>query len=122
MSMKILLVEDDAATRRALSMVMTQAGHTVVEAPDGKQGVEKFVSQNPNLVLADYLLPIMSGVEMISEIRKTENGKNVPIIILTANDDVSAMNQAIQYNIRYYLNKTEANPETLLATIAKYDQ
>lgn len=82
---KILVAEDDTAMREIVSHKLKAAGFEVVEAQDGKQAAELFVSQKPDLVLLDLLMPEMNGFQVLESIRKNPDGNlaNVPVIVLS---------------------------------------
>lgn len=82
---KVLIVDDDVRNIFSLSGVLESKGIKVVVGRNGEEGIEKFLS-NPDidLILMDIMMPIIDGYETIREIRKTDVGKNVPIIAITA--------------------------------------
>ncbi|MEI7791957.1 MAG: response regulator [Candidatus Berkelbacteria bacterium] len=87
---KILIVEDDQSLRDAIAEVLRSKAFLPIEAVNGKEGVEKALSEHPDLILLDLVMPVMSGMEALTKIREDKWGKNVPVIILTnldASDD-----------------------------------
>jgi CheY-like chemotaxis protein len=80
---RILFVDDNEMNRDMLSRRLTRAGHEVVLASDGEEGVARAESERPELVLMDIGLPGIDGCEATRQIRAGELGK-VPIIALTA--------------------------------------
>lgn len=66
----ILLIEDDELVRTSLSLALKGAGHTVHLARDGREGIEKFSSLNPDLIITDIIMPNQEGIETIVEIRR----------------------------------------------------
>ena len=81
---KILIVEDNEMNRDMLSRRLERKGYDVVMAEDGKKGVDMSKSENPDLILMDLSLPIMDGWEATSTIKRNEETKRIPIIVLTA--------------------------------------
>jgi two-component system, cell cycle response regulator DivK len=81
--MKILLVEDNETNRDMLSRRLQRIGHDVEVAVDGAEAVDKALTVNPDLILMDIDLPIMSGLDAVHRIRQAERAR-VPIIALTA--------------------------------------
>lgn len=79
---KALYVEDDDITREMASRMISKYFQNVIVAADGREGLEKFTSEAPDLVITDLSMPEMSGFEMIGEIRKLDT--KVPIIVTTA--------------------------------------
>ena len=80
----LLFVEDDTAIRTALRLALEDEGYTVHEAKDGADGIAKFASLNPDLVLLDLRLPDISGFEVCRQLRQHSI---VPIIMVTAQTD-----------------------------------
>jgi CheY-like chemotaxis protein len=81
---KILIVEDNEMNRDMLSRRLERKGYDVVMAEDGKKGVDMSKNENPDLILMDLSLPIMDGWEATSTIKRDEETKSIPIIVLTA--------------------------------------
>jgi two-component system chemotaxis response regulator CheY len=82
--MKILVVDDSRVMRQIVTRSLRQAGyagHEVVEAADGVDGLRAFVLHDPELVLADWSMPQMSGLEMLTALRS--RGDDVPFLFVT---------------------------------------
>lgn len=82
--MKILVVDDEIESRRLLSIHLKWAGHTVVEAEDGRDGWEKFRSEQTRLVITDWMMPEVDGPELVRRIRANATSGYTYIIMLTA--------------------------------------
>ena len=82
--MKILYVEDNDDNIYMLKARLTRAGHTVVIATDGAQGVAMAASEQPDLVLMDLSLPVVDGWEAARRIKAAPETRHIPIIALTA--------------------------------------
>lgn len=80
----VLLVEDHMATREALSMVLQQSGLEVVEAADGIEALNAILITLPNLVLTDFRMPNMDGLELSKHIKSSAAFKHIPIVLITA--------------------------------------
>ncbi len=83
--MKILYVEDNEDNVFMLKNRLTRAGHTVVVARDGAQGVAMASSERPDLILMDLSLPVLDGWEATRQIKAAPDIKHIPVIALTAN-------------------------------------
>jgi two-component system cell cycle response regulator DivK len=83
--MKILYVEDNEDNIFMLKNRLTRAGHTVVVATDGAQGVAMAVSERPDVILMDLSLPVLDGWQATREIKAAADTKHIPVIALTAN-------------------------------------
>lgn len=82
--MKILVVDDEAESRRLLSIHLKWAGYTAVEAEDGADGWEKFLSEEARLVITDWMMPEVDGPELVRRIRANDANGYTYIIMLTA--------------------------------------
>jgi two-component system alkaline phosphatase synthesis response regulator PhoP len=78
----ILIVEDDESIRTLLQQNFEFEGYAVHAAADGKQGYDQAIKQQPDLIILDLMLPVMSGMDVCQKLR--DGGNNVPIIMLTA--------------------------------------
>ena len=86
----ILTVDDSPSIRQMIKVVLAPLGHTVIEAGDGAQGLEKAKSSRPNLIITDLNMPVMNGLEMIRALRALPAMTGLPIVFLTteSNDTV----------------------------------
>ena len=115
---KILIVEDESVLLQMYKKKLNDNGYDVVDAENGKLGIEKALSEKPDLILLDIRMPVMTGLEMLKELRKDGWGKDVPVIILT---NLEA-NEKITWDISetepaYYLMKAGNRPEVVLEKV-----
>jgi PAS domain S-box-containing protein len=80
----ILIVDDDRHSRQLFVSLLTPFGHQVIEASDGKQGLEQARTRNPDLIISDILMPTMNGYEFVSTIRNFPALDKVPVIFHSA--------------------------------------
>jgi CheY-like chemotaxis protein len=83
--MKILYVEDNEDNIFMLRNRLTRAGHTVLIANDGAQGVAMASSERPDIILMDLSLPVLDGWQATRQIKAAADTKHIPVIALTAN-------------------------------------
>jgi CheY-like chemotaxis protein len=83
--MKILYVEDNEDNIFMLKNRLTRAGHTVVVATDGAQGVAMASSERPDMILMDLSLPVLDGWQATRQIKAAPDTRHIPVIALTAN-------------------------------------
>ena len=81
---KILIVEDNQGTNKAICEYMKEAGHTLFSAFTGSEALKIFREKELDIIVLDIMLPEMSGIVVLHEIRKISN---IPVIMLTALDD-----------------------------------
>jgi two-component system copper resistance phosphate regulon response regulator CusR len=109
--MKILIVEDEPKTGTYLKLGLTQAGFTVHVAEDGWEGLRLARTQEFDLIVLDVMLPGLDGWEVIRGIR-LEN-KDVPVLFLTARDEIDDRVKGLELGADDYLVKPFAFPELL---------
>lgn len=100
--MKILVVEDEDDIRDALSLILTHAGHEVIEAADGESAIERFERWDCAVVLLDWMLPGMSGIEVAERIQKI---RYVYIIMITGKEKEANALRAVEAGVRDYIQK-----------------
>jgi DNA-binding NtrC family response regulator len=110
---KILIIDDDDFIRKMLASVISKAGFEVYEAPDGETGLKYVEIKNPDLVITDFKMPGISGLEVVTELVRTHPG--LPVIMLTAYGDVSLTIKAIQSGAYDYIEKPIKNRELIEA-------
>lgn len=81
---RVLVVDDEPHIRRLLVTRLTAEGYDVAEAENGEDGLEIVLSEPPDIVLLDLMMPGASGLEILSRIRSTEGLERLPVVILTA--------------------------------------
>ncbi len=90
--LKILIVDDDRSTRMLLRALLVRSRHTVVEASNGQEAIEVFEREQPDLVISDVTMPVMSGYEAAAEIkRRWSHRRFIPIIFLTSLHEEDAL-------------------------------
>ncbi|MFA6315903.1 MAG: response regulator transcription factor [Elusimicrobiota bacterium] len=86
MAQRVLLIEDDAGFRKAVSDVLTREGYAVLEAATGKAGAAKALEEHPDLIILDLVLPGIGGVEVCQRLKQDQRSASIPVLILTGND------------------------------------
>jgi diguanylate cyclase (GGDEF)-like protein/PAS domain S-box-containing protein len=120
-SIRLLLVEDDAvdrlACRRALA-AHPDYSFELIEAETGRQGIQQVLDREPDLVLLDYHLPDLNGLEFLAELRRETGEMPVPVMMLTGADNVAVAVEAMRHGARDYVVKdSERNHLQLLPAV-----
>lgn len=117
-TLKVLVVEDEVSMRKMMAGVLQQAGFAVIEAANGKEGEEKALAEQPNAIVTDNMMPILNGVDMISEIRQSgEWGAKVPIVLMTNVNDMNAVNKSLQSGGVDYLMKSDVQLDDIVNVV-----
>lgn len=116
---RVLIVEDEDILMSLLAKKLTREGYDVILARDGKEGLEKVKSDRPDLILLDIVMPRMGGFEVMSEIDRDPELKNIPIIVISNSGQPVELDRAQQLGARDWLVKTEFDPQEVIVKIKK---
>jgi len=117
--MKKILVVEDVEFNRDLVVQLLEEKYHVIEAVNGKDGVEVAERERPDLILMDLSLPVMDGWEATRTLKANEELRSIPIIALTAHAMVGDEEKALAAGCDGYMAKPLDENE-LIATIAEY--
>ena len=117
MTKKLLIIEDDAVLQKALSSYLVAENFEVVSALDGEVGVEMAISEKPDLILLDIILPKKDGYQVLQEVKANVETKNIPIVLLTNLGSVSDVEKALEMGATTYLVKADYKLEEVTAKI-----
>jgi len=118
MSASILTVDDSASIRVTIRIALTGAGYTVAEAENGADGIAKANAAHYDLIITDLNMPVMDGLTMIEELRKSPAHAGVPIIFLTTESDEGMKQRAKAAGATGWLTKP-FDPEQLVRIARK---
>lgn len=110
MKAKILIIDDESSVSHFIRLSLEANGFSVAEAPTGKEGLQKVIEERPELVILDYGLPDISGLEVL---RKLREWSKVPVIFLTVRDSDADKVEALDGGADDYLTKPFSVPELL---------
>ncbi len=110
---KILVVEDEYAVRELLAATLVGAGYDVLEAADGSEAQKLVENQVPSLILLDWMLPGMSGLEFAKWLKRDDRLSELPIIMLTARDEENYKVQGLDAGVDDYVTKPFSTRELL---------
>jgi two-component system, chemotaxis family, chemotaxis protein CheY len=114
MNAKVLIVDDSALARRTVRQALEELGHTVEEASDGAQALERYYISKPELVILDMVMSGMYGLEVLAKIREMD--PDARVIVATADIQTTTADQAKAAGAKGILNKP-VNRQQLAATI-----
>jgi adenylate cyclase len=113
----ILVVDDHRTTRLKLALGLKQQGHTIAEAENGRQALEKLLTESFDLVLLDILMPEMDGYQVLEQMKKNNTLRDIPVIVISAQDEVESVVHGIELGAEDYLPKS-FDPTLLKARIS----
>ncbi len=116
---RIVYVEDEAAIQAAIVDELVDAGYDVVETANGRAGLEAILQHDPDLVICDWLMPILSGYEMLKTLRCDHpEFAGTPIIFVSAHADRQYVEKGLGLGADAYLTKP-VDLDALLETVAR---
>jgi len=118
-NIKILIVDDFSTMRKIIRNILTQLGFkNILEADDGTTALEILKKEKVDLIISDWNMPKMSGLELLKAVRSDENLKDVPFVMVTAEAQKENILEAIKYKVNQYIVKP-FTPETLKEKLEK---
>jgi len=114
---RVLVVEDDEPTREVMSRNLQKAGWSVDEAGHGAAGLERVEALRPDLILLDLMMPVMDGFEFVVELRKRDDWREIPVIVVTAKDLSAEERERLNGDVERVLGKGGCDQEALLSQV-----
>ena len=105
MNLRVLIVEDEKALAEILEYNFKKEGYTVDTALDGEIALDKIIFKAPDLIILDWMLPKLSGIELCRKIRSNKKVKNIPIIMLTARGEEQDRLKGLEMGADDYVTK-----------------
>jgi len=102
---KVLLVDDDEDMVAIVTLVLKRKGFDVTTAPNGQECLNQTSASIPDIILLDNQMPIMDGMTTIVKLKESKHTKDIPVIMLTGNDDKSYIDKAQQCDCADYVVK-----------------
>ena len=109
----ILVVEDAWLSRRMMSKVLENDGHTILQATNGREGLEMVRTHNPDCIFLDLLMPEVDGLDVLKTLQ--DEGSKIPIVVITADIQQSTRQQCLELGALAVINKPSQPPEILQA-------
>jgi CheY-like chemotaxis protein len=119
MAKKILLVEDEEIMINLLEKKLVSEGYEVSVARDGDEGLQKIREVIPDLILLDIIMPKMGGFEVMAEIQKNPELKNIPIVVISNSGQPVEIDRAQRLGAKDWLIKTEFDLQEVLDKVVK---
>lgn len=113
---KVLVVDDEMHIVHVVAIKLRNNGYEVITANDGAEALELAQRENPDIIVTDYQMPEMSGLELVKELRGNETTKDIPVILLTARSFAISKEEQKDLEISTCLSKP-FSPRELLGDI-----
>ncbi|MCP6719275.1 MAG: response regulator [Patescibacteria group bacterium] len=119
MPKKILIVEDEELMINLLQKKLTQEGYKVSVARDGEEGLRTMKETKPDLILLDILMPKMGGLEVMEEMNKDSELKEIPVVIISNSGQPVELDRARELGAKDWLVKTDFDPQEVVDKVIK---
>ena len=116
-SNQVLVVEDEPAMREMLSRMLNHGEWTVATAENGLAALEAITRFQPDLIILDLKMPVMDGFQMIAELRKHEDWRRIPVVVVSAKELTAEDRQRLQGHVLKILQKGDFSREALLREV-----
>ena len=116
MGSKVLVVDDEIHIQRVVAIKLRNNGFDTVTAEDGQKGFDQAVIEMPDIIITDYQMPNMTGIEMVEKLRNNDTTRDIPVVMLTARGFAIEENQKQNLHIAEFLSKP-FSPKELLKTV-----
>ena len=103
--MKIMIVDDCLTTRKLLGHYLKSRGYSVVFAENGLDALEKLSAERVNLIMTDLNMPYMDGMELIKTLKNDPNLSDIPVLMVTTENDVAEKERAFHFGADGYVVK-----------------
>lgn len=117
MDKTILIVEDEQSQVKILRESLENEGFKVLVERNSQDGLKTALMKRPNLILLDLIMPELSGIEMLEELRKDGWGRDVPVIILSNQSDTAEVHNAVTFGVAEFLVKADHSIEEIISLI-----
>jgi len=119
MRKKILIIEDEGILSNALRAGLKKEGYRVTLIGDGQKGLLFIKKEKPDLILLDILTPGMSGFEVMENMSKDAEIKDIPVIVISNSGQPVEISRAFKLGAKDYFVKAELDPEEIVAKVIK---
>ena len=119
MAKKILLIEDEEIMIDLLQRKLTKEGYEVSVARDGDEGLRTIREIRPDLILLDIIMPKMGGFEVMEEVNKDPELKQIPVVVISNSGQPVELDRAQKLGAKDWLIKTEFDPQEVIEKVIK---
>jgi CheY-like chemotaxis protein len=116
----VLIIEDEAALLEMLAKTLVRKGFAVLQAANGRRGLELATGSNPDVIILDLTMPEYDGIQVVEELRADPQTRSIPILIHTGSALNEAERQRLAMHVQSITSKTQ--PEELFANLEHLDE
>lgn len=116
---KILMIENNHFLRKVFKNKMSLSGFSFIEATNGEEGLNKIISEKPDIVLLDIILPIKNGFDVLLEMKESEEAKDIPVVIFSDLGQEPDIERGMALGARDYLIKSQISLSEVVNKLKK---
>lgn len=117
MAKRVLIAEDEPSIVESLTFLLERAGFEVAVALDGRQALNAALTQPPDVLVLDVMLPEIDGYEILRRLRSDQRGERLPVLILTAKGQREDRETALRSGADLFITKPFANADVIAAVV-----
>jgi len=114
---KILIAEDDNILSKAINTALKQQGFETYAAKDGQEALIKAKQFKPDLILLDLIMPKISGEDVLAQLKKDEETKLIPVLVMTVKSEPETISQCIELGAKGYFIKAHYSLEEIVKKV-----
>jgi len=119
MAKDILLIEDEEILANLLVKRLKEEGYNISLAKNGEEGLVRIKDEKPDLILLDIVMPKKGGFEVLEEMQKNPEMKDIPVVVISNSGQPVEISRALELGVKDYLIKTQFNPEEVIKKVKK---
>lgn len=117
---KILIVDDDLNLSDTLINRFDQEGYVSIGTRNGEEGLSAAITEKPNLILTDIIMPKMQGIKMLKKLKENDKTKNIPVIVFSSLSDPIKIEEATEAGADEYFIKCDVGIEEIIQKVKEF--
>ena len=101
----ILVIDDDETILEIITQSLNTSGFTALSATSGQEGLNIAAERKPDAIILDWMMPEMNGNEVLKTLKNDKNLKNIPVMMLTAKDEINNISESLTMGAKEYIVK-----------------
>lgn len=115
---RVLIADDEPHIRKLVSFTLGNHGYEVLEATDGGEAYERACAEQPDLVLLDVMMPVMTGYDVLSKLKANSATEHIPVVMLSAKSQQAEVQEGLAHGAQEYICKP-FTPKDLVQRVAE---
>ena len=114
---KILIIDDDVVFQKTMATKFEEKSYEIVVASDGEEGLAKALTEKPDLILLDIMMPKLDGLGFLKKLRADENAPKIPILITSNLSAIDKISEGIALGVKGYIIKSNETLDTIVREV-----